>query len=258
MSDSSFKTPYKRLPFPSSRQFDVSVLRSSDGKLLGRKTLSGVTDGVWHTLMFAVRGDEFCGTIARDTGRGAPKSVPVDGKAMLIAYNVGCGLASNSVLSVLLNGVVVWADVPPMNSTRPLQFAAGSYPYDAVLSVRGQNASSGAESNVPILAATNGGVSFVGNFNSTGFYRLYIGRIGGNPVQPIAQIEKFADSSQPLPADLRGDGPTDFADRAQVWFVENATLAGIAIGAAFIVCCLCCTGIALLLRRKKRRSRDWD
>ncbi len=257
MTESTFKTPYKRLPFPGSRQLDVSVLRSRDGVLLGRKKLSGVIDGVWHTLMFAVRGDEFCAAVARDTGRSAPRSVPAEGKAMIVAYNVGCGLPSDSVLSVLLNGAVILIDVPPMNHSLPLQFAAGSYPYDALLTARGQNATSGGEeSSTPILAATNGGASFVGDFASTAFYRMYIGRIG--TASPIAQIEKFADAKQPLPADLPVDSRANFPDRAQVWFVENPTLAGVAIGAAFIVCCICCVGIAFLLRRNKRRSRDRD
>ncbi len=262
MESTGFKTPYKRVPTPGDGALLLEVVRRRDDVLLGKKKLDGVVDGVWHTIMFAARGDQFCAALVPDTGRTAPRSLPAEGKAMLVAYNVGCGLTGDKVLSVLLNGVVIWPEVPIMSQTRALQFAAGSYAYDIVLAdPRGGQNASGDGSSAPILAAGNGGVDFVGRFNSTAFYRMYIGRIGSSMVAPIVQIEKTADVSRPLPADVQVEDKGvvgSFASRAEVWFVENSALAGIIIGVAAIVCCACCIGIVLLMRRKKRNSRDWD
>jgi hypothetical protein len=258
MESADFKTPYKRYALPKDNQFELVVRRTSGDALVGRATLSKIVDGVWYTAMFSARDDKFCASLAPDTGKTAPKALPAEGKSMLVAYNIGCDLPFGKALSVLLNRVVIWTDVPVMTQTKTLQFASGSYAYDAVLHDRGADT----DENTPILAATNSGADFVGRFNSTGFYRMYIGRIASNTVAPVAHIERTADSSRPLPADVPLEDATSrarsLAEGAEIWFVENPALAGAIIGVSLCVCCTCLVAIVVLMRRRRRNQRTYD
>jgi len=252
LDDAGAVSNYTEMAFPAAGSMDISIRETGQTTVTDKKTLDKFVDGVWHTVMFAKRRDKFCASVAYDSGPSAPVALPAAPKSAALVYNVGCelgGLNSTVALTVLLNGVVVWPAVAAMSRGEPLQFASGTYAYDALLVVNG---APNALDAMPLLATA--GNARRNAFAAHSLYRLYFARVGG---RITAAIELVAGETRELPKDLPLDSSiADAAGSAGSWIREHPAETGLIAGGICLCICLCIALTVALTRRRRRRSRD--